>query len=91
MIRQTELGNTESEQKRSLARLVKTGLITRAGNRKLKIFGRLNCRSGMRMKPENRVFFSDESEARRHGYRPCGHCMPKAYQHWKAQLKVRHK
>ena len=33
-----------------------------AGNKKLKIYGFLNCRSGKRMKRENRVFFSSELE-----------------------------
>jgi hypothetical protein len=33
------------------------------GNEKLKIYGRLNCRSGKRMKKANRVFFISEKEA----------------------------
>jgi methylphosphotriester-DNA--protein-cysteine methyltransferase len=55
-----------------------------AGNFKLKIFGRLNCRSGKRMKKENRVFFQCEKEALSRGFRPCGHCMRKKYRQWKA-------
>ncbi len=53
------------------------------GNRKLRIYGTLQCRSGKRMKRENRVFFATESEAIQNGYRPCGHCMKKNYQKWK--------
>ena len=34
-----------------------------AGNKKLKIYGKLNCTSGKRMKKENRIFFSSEKEA----------------------------
>ncbi|WP_087093113.1 metal-binding protein [Elizabethkingia anophelis] len=34
-----------------------------AGNRKLKIYGTFSCTSGKRMKRENRIFFSSESEA----------------------------
>jgi len=45
------------------------------GNRKLKIYGKLGCGSGKRMKRENRVFFMDEEEALDAGYRPCGNCM----------------
>lgn len=55
--------------------LMKSGRITLAGNRKLKIYGLLTCGSGKRMKRENRVFFSDADEARRAGFRPCGNCM----------------
>lgn len=54
-----------------------------AGNRKLKIYGSLHCRSGKRMKPENRVFFTAEAIALSAGYRPCGHCMKQAYEKWK--------
>ncbi|WP_312300570.1 Ada metal-binding domain-containing protein [Chryseobacterium sp.] len=53
------------------------------GNKKLKIYGLLNCKSGKRMKKENRVFFTDEAEALQNNYRPCGHCMRGAYQQWK--------
>lgn len=55
------------------------------GNKKLKIYGVLSCRSGKRMKKENRVFFADEKEALENGYRPCGHCMREAYKLWKNQ------
>lgn len=53
------------------------------GNKKLKIYGLLSCRSGKRMKISNRVFFTDEKEALENGYRPCGHCMKKAFKKWK--------
>ncbi|MBL7850441.1 MAG: metal-binding protein [Cyclobacteriaceae bacterium] len=55
--------------------LLKSGAVTLAGHRTLKIYGLLTCGSGKRMKKENRVFFADEREARRAGYRPCGNCM----------------
>jgi len=54
-----------------------------AGNRKLKIYGSLRCKSGKRMKVENRVFFRTEQEAIKAGYRPCGHCMRLKYTDWK--------
>ncbi|MEX2235226.1 MAG: Ada metal-binding domain-containing protein [Cyclobacteriaceae bacterium] len=57
-------------------RLVHSREIRFAGNRKLKIYGRLNCASGRRIKKNNRVFFSSEEEATRFGYRPCAKCMP---------------
>ncbi|MBT3398296.1 metal-binding protein [archaeon] len=47
-----------------------------AGYRKMKIFGTLDCKSGMRMKKENRVFFKDLEAAVLCGYRPCKNCKP---------------
>lgn len=52
------------------------------GNRKLKIYGTLQCKSGKRMKCENRVFFASENEAVKNRFRPCGHCMKTAYKKW---------
>ncbi len=56
------------------------------GNLKLKIYGRLNCKLGKRIKRENRVFFGSVQEAEALGFRPCGHCMKEAYKHWKNGL-----
>lgn len=67
-----------------LYRLIKVGDINFAGNIKLKIFCKLKCASGKRLKKANRVFFSSEKEAMQAGYRPCGHCMKKDYRAWKA-------
>lgn len=53
------------------------------GNKKLKIYGLLTCKSGKNMKRENRVFFTSEKEALEHKYRPCGHCMKVEYKLWK--------
>lgn len=83
MVRQIELGATEKEQKDAIRKCIKIQAITLAGNQKLKIYGRLDCGSGKRMKSENRAFFKDEAEAKNHGYRPCGNCMPALYQKWK--------
>lgn len=47
-----------------------------AGWRPGKIFGRLDCKSGMRMKKENRVFFLTWEDALAAGYRPCKKCKP---------------
>jgi methylphosphotriester-DNA--protein-cysteine methyltransferase len=47
-----------------------------AGWRPGKIFGRLDCKSGMRMKKENRVFFLSWDDAVAEGYRPCKNCKP---------------
>lgn len=66
-----------------LRALVKSGVITLGGNKKLKIFGRLNCASGKRMLKQNRVFFTAAHEAKHFGYRPCGHCMKEDYKIWK--------
>jgi methylphosphotriester-DNA--protein-cysteine methyltransferase len=62
---------------KSLFTSIRSGMIQFAGNRRLKIYGRLDCWSGKRMKKENRVFFRNEKEAIELGYRPCGHCMKK--------------
>lgn len=47
-----------------------------AGWKTGKIFGRLDCRSGKRMKKENRVFFLTWDDAIEAGYRPCKNCKP---------------
>jgi len=47
-----------------------------AGWKSGKIFGRLDCKSGMRMKKENRVFFYSIEDAINEGYRPCKNCNP---------------
>lgn len=62
---------------------IKSGAISHAGNTRLKIYGKLNCKSGKRMKVENRVFFESEEEALTNGFRPCAHCMNTAYLNWK--------
>jgi hypothetical protein len=83
MIRHSEIGRPSFATSRALKALVDKGLVTLGGNKNLKIYGTLTCRSGKRMKVENRVFFSSGQEAIANGYRPCGHCMKKEYQEWK--------
>jgi len=62
---------------------IRSGKIQWAGNKRLKIYGRLDCKSGKRMMRENRVFFSSEEEAVVKGYRPCGNCLREQYLHFK--------
>ena len=62
---------------------ISRGEILFGGNLVLKIYGTLGCKSGKRMKNENRVFFLSEQEALKLGYRPCGHCLPETYKKWK--------
>lgn len=64
--------------------MIKAEYLRFAGNRHLKIFGRLTCKSGKRMKKSNRVFFASKAEAIALGFRPCGHCMKKDFYEWKA-------
>ena len=56
------------------------------GNRNLKIYGRLNCRSATNALPrgyaQHRVFFADETTAIAAGYRPCGNCLREVYRQW---------
>ena len=58
------------------------------GNRRLKIYGRLDCPSALRALPRgyarHRVFFADEATAIAAGYRPCGVCMREEYRIWKS-------
>ena len=68
---------------RMLFRKLKNKEIALAGNKKLKIYGTLNCTSGKRMKKENRVFFASEKEATESDYRPCGNCLKIKYNHCK--------
>jgi methylphosphotriester-DNA--protein-cysteine methyltransferase len=76
MIKHTEISDADLRIK------IIQNEICLGGNEKLKIYGTLHCKSGKRMKRENRVFFVDEQEAITHGYRPCGHCKKDEYQKW---------
>ena len=65
---------------------------TIGGNKKLKIYGRLDCPSANRWIEKgyyvsNRVFFADEEIAIKLGYRPCAVCMKKEYEKWKVKTK----
>ncbi|WP_228236075.1 Ada metal-binding domain-containing protein [Allomuricauda sp. M10] len=77
MIHHADLSDDEVRSK------IRYGEIQFGGNSKLKIYGTLKCKSGKRMKRENRIFFSSEKEAISFGYRPCGHCMKGLYKKWK--------
>jgi len=62
---------------------------TLGGNKKLKIYGKLDCPSALRFISEGkyvkyRVFFESEDVARDAGYRPCAICMKKEYKLWKS-------
>lgn len=61
---------------------------TLGGNKKLKIYGKLDCPSAARWIEKgyytsNRVFFENEDVAIAAGYRPCAVCMPEEYAKWK--------
>lgn len=65
---------------------------TLGGNKKLRIYGKLDCSSANRWIKkgyyvEHRVFFIDEDTAITCGYRPCGVCMPEEYKKWKEKVK----
>jgi len=78
MIRHNEITDRE------LRKRIRQNEIFFGGNIKVKIYGRLNCKSGKRMRKENRIFCSD-TEAINNGFRPCGHCMKSDYEKWKNQ------
>jgi alkylated DNA repair dioxygenase AlkB len=83
MIRHEKLNSVE------LLRMIRAKIICFGGNRKLKIYGTLACRSGKRMRRVNRQFFSSEQQAIEQGYRPCGHCMKSNYKTWKMELFIK--
>lgn len=63
---------------------------TLGGNRRAKIFGRLDCPAALRALrqggyAQHRVFFADEATAIAAGYRPCGACMREKFKQWKGQ------
>jgi hypothetical protein len=62
---------------------------TLGGNRRRKIYGRLDCRSAIGSLPtgyaKHRVFFADEATAIAAGYRPCETCMQDEYVSWVAE------
>lgn len=66
------------------------------GNKKLKIYGRLDCPSALKWISrgyyvDHRVFFAKENDAIKAGYRPCGICMKEEYKEWKALTKNKNK
>jgi methylphosphotriester-DNA--protein-cysteine methyltransferase len=73
----------EQINQKELLRKIRRKEIKLGGNSKLKIYGKLNCKSGLRLKKENRVFFKDEEEALQNQYRPCANCMKEKYINWK--------
>ena len=83
MILHTALGNNIFERKRKIKSLIMSGTVVLAGNMKLKIYGRMSCSSGKKIKIGNRTFFSSEKEAIASGFRPCGQCMKQGYKIWK--------
>ena len=82
MISHTDFENDETGRK-ELHKLIRQKKILLGGNRKLKIYGLLQCSSGKRMLRKNRVFFKSETEAIANGFRPCGHCLKDKYRQWK--------
>lgn len=84
MITHFDLGDSRFARSRNLKILIDKHEIVLAGNSKFKIYGKLNCKSGKRMKMQNRVFFINKAEAASLGYRPCGNCMSECYKFWKA-------
>ena len=84
MIFHLSLGTTAFKRSKALHLLIKSGQIQFAGYVKNKIYGKLFCATGKTdEKLKNRVFFKGEQEAVAAGYRPCGNCMPLAYEIWK--------
>jgi hypothetical protein len=86
MIRHIDLGEDAISRQTATRRLILQGVIQLGGYRPGKIYGKLSCSSGKKMKVENRVFFRSEEEAISAGYRPCARCLPEKYKAWKNAL-----
>ena len=91
-------GNFLKYGKKDYKLLTKSGIVlskipgTMGGNKKLKIYGKLDCQSALNWLKkgyyvDNRVFFESEEVAQELGYRPCGVCMKKEYKIWKENSK----
>ncbi len=89
VIQHVDLGPTPFARLRTLAGLVRSGTITLGGNGPGRIYGRLDCRAGKRMKSKNRVFFRDKAEATEADIRPCALCLPEEYKTWKQKSESR--
>ena len=77
MIQHSNIDAFELHQK------IRNRSVVLGGNSRLKIYGTLSCKLGMRMHRRNRVFFKNRLEAVALGYRPCGHCMSVDFKDWK--------
>ena len=89
MIAHKDLGEKPFASSRNLGVKIQKGEIALGGNKRLKIYGRIDRRAGKRMKVENRVFFENETEAICAGYRPCAVCMRNEYLLWKRKVVPR--
>jgi O-6-methylguanine DNA methyltransferase len=70
-----EILTLEGVELKRLQALAKSGL-RYEGVRSTKVFCFPTCHHGRKANPANFVFFHDEGEARRAGYRPCKDCRP---------------
>ncbi|MDD4110615.1 MAG: Ada metal-binding domain-containing protein [Clostridia bacterium] len=66
------------------------------GNKDIKIYGKLDCPSALRWIAKgkyvkNRVFFANEADAIKAGYRPCAVCMKEKYKQWKEKQNSQEK
>ncbi len=68
--------------KAEIRALIADGTIVLGGNKRARIYGRLDCKQGKRLLPEDRVFFSSRQEAIDEGYRPCYSCLRQEYLAW---------
>jgi hypothetical protein len=67
---------------------------TLGGDRRNRVYGRLECRSALRSIAKGhyvryRIFFADEATAITAGYRPCANCLPDEYRRGKGRTPRR--
>ncbi len=79
MIKHNEISNIELKIKFG------NNEICFGGNTSLKIYGKIGCNSGKRMKKNNRIFFNSGQVILSYDYRPCEHCMINEYKEWKSK------
>jgi hypothetical protein len=71
-IEPTETTNGSRESLDAVAK-EKTGLVGSSGSKKYHL---PECRYAANIRPENRIYFADEKDARKQGYQPCRVCFP---------------
>lgn len=76
MIRHADLGTNKQERSKNIRSLIASRKIIFGGYSTYKVYGKLSCSAGKRIKEEHKVFFESEQEALNNGYRPCAYCMP---------------
>lgn len=82
MIKNIDLGTTALDRIVAVNAKVRAGEINLIGHSRRKTYSLLSCATAQRIKVKYRVYFKNEDEAKKEGYRPCGHCLGDKYRVW---------